>query len=113
MMTPWFEPNQYAWIPGTAYGLAAGVMGAVVGWLVPQGRARKFVLRMWFAIWLVAAVMLVLGIVALTSGQPWGVWFALLLPGGVGTLVVGGNTLVIVKKYREVEDRRVAAKDLF
>jgi len=112
MIQPWFDPNQYAWIPGTAYGVIAGLMGAMVGWLVPRGRARGFILGAWFAVWAVAVVLLLLGIAARVNGQPWGVWCALLLPGAIGTLVVGANSLVILKRYREVEDRRLAAKDL-
>ena len=42
----------------------------------------------------------------------WGVWYGLLLPGAVGTMVVGANSLVILKKYREIEERRLTAKDL-
>ena len=113
MIEPWFDPNHYAWIPGTAYGLAAGLMGALVVWLVPRGRARTFILRAWFTLWAVAFALLVVGIVALANGQPWGVWYGLVLPGAIGTLVVGANSVVVLKRYREVEERRLAAKDLF
>jgi len=112
MMEPWFDPNRYAWIPGTAYGLAAALMGGLVGWLVPRGRARSFVLRAWFALWAAAVVLLIVGIVALAEGQPWGVWYGLILPGVIGSLVVGANSMVILKRYREVEERKMAAKDL-
>jgi hypothetical protein len=112
MIEPWFDPNHYAWIPGTAYGLAAGLMGGLVGWLVPRGRARNFILRAWFTLGAVAVALLTVGIAALGSGQPWGVWYGLLLPGAIGTLVVGANSVVILKRYREVEERRLAAKDL-
>ena len=113
MIEPWFDPNHYAWIPGTAYGLVAGLMGGLVGWLVPRGRARNFILRAWFTLWALAVALLVAGIVALVDGQPWGVWYGLLLPGAVGTLVVGANSLVILKRYRDVEERRLSARDLF
>jgi hypothetical protein len=112
MAQTWFDPNQYAWIPGTAYGVIAGVMGGLVGWLVPRGRARELILRGWFTLWAVGVALLICGIVALMSGQPWGVWYGLLLPGAIGTLVVGANSLVILKTYRAVEERRLAAKDL-
>jgi hypothetical protein len=112
MMQPWFDPNHYAWIPGTVYALAAGLMGGLVGWLVPRGRARDFILRAWFALWAVAVVLLVAGFIALANHQPWGVWYGLLLPGAIGTLVVGANSLVILRRYRDVEERRLAAKDL-
>lgn len=113
MTEPWFDPHHYAWIPGTAYGLIAGLMGALVAWLAPRGRARSFVLRTWFAVWAIAVALLIVGTAALLNGQPWGVWYGLLLPGVIGTLVVGANSLVILKRYRDVEQRRLAAKDLF
>jgi biotin transporter BioY len=112
MMEAWFDPNQYAWIPGTVYGCAAGLMGALVGWLVPQARARQFILRAWATLWAAGVALLVAGFVALLNGQPWGVWYGLLLPGVIGTLVVGANSLVILKRYRQTEERRLAAKDL-
>ena len=113
MMTePWFEPNLYAWIPGTAYGCVAGLMGGLVGWLAPRGKARVFIVPAWFAIWAAAAVMLVLGVIAWTDGQPYGVWYGLLLPGVIGTIVIGINTMTVMKTYRQVEERKLAAKDL-
>lgn len=113
MMEPWFDPNHYAWIPGAAFGLAAGLMAALVAWLVPHGRARNFVTRAWFALWAISVALLIVGAVAYLRGQPWGVWYGLLLPGAIGTLVVGGNSFVILKRYSDIERRRVAAKDLF
>jgi hypothetical protein len=112
MTEPWFDPNLYAWIPGTAYGVIAGAMGALVGWLAPRGRYRSLVLRGWLALWAAALLLLILGIVALALRQPWGVWYALLLPGAIGTLVVGGTSAVIRKRYIEIERQRMAAKDL-
>jgi MFS family permease len=111
MTEPWFDPAQYAWIPGTVYGVAAGLMGVLVAWLVPRGRARALILRAWFTLWATAVALLIVGIVALVEGQPWGIWYGLALPGGIGTLIVGANTVLIAKKYREVEERRLAAKD--
>ena len=112
MMQPWFDANHYAWIPGTMYGLAAAALGGLVGVLAPRGRARNFMVRSWLVLWLAAVAMLVAGVVALAVRQPWGVWYALLLPGVVGTLVVGINSYTVLKAYRIVEDRRLAAKDL-
>jgi len=111
-MEPWFDPNRYAWIPGTVYALIAGMLGGLAGWLVPRGRAKKFILRAWFTMWVISLALLVAGIVALINGQPWGIWYGLVLPGAIGTLVMGANSLVILKRYREVEQRRVSAKDL-
>jgi hypothetical protein len=113
MMQPWFDPNRYAWIPGTACGLVAGLMAGLVAWLVPRGRARNFILRAWFTLWAIAVALVIVGAVALLGGQPWGVWYGLLSPGAIGTLVVGANSFVILKRYYDTEQRRVAAKDLF
>lgn len=112
MTEPWFDPIRYAWIPGTVYGLTSGLMGGLAGWLVVRGRARNFVLRTWFTLWAASVALLIAGLVALAGGQPWGVWFGLVLPGAVCTVVLGSNSLVILKRYREVEERRLAAKDL-
>jgi hypothetical protein len=112
MIEPWFDAYRYAWVPGTAYGLAAGFMAALLFWLVPPGRARNLILRAWFALWATAVVLLLVGLVALVQGQPWGVWYSLLLPGAIGTLVVGANSVAIQKRYIEIEGRRMAAKDL-
>ncbi len=112
MTQPWFDATLYAWIPGTIFGAAAGVLGALVGWLVPKGKARRTITRAWIALWIVSIAMLASGVVALEAGQPWGVWYGRLLPGVVGAVVLGGNLLIILKRYREIEERRLAAKDL-
>jgi hypothetical protein len=111
MIQPWFDPNQYAWIPGTVFGVLGGLMGGLVGWLAPSGRARKLVLSSWFTFLGLAVVLLAVGLVALLSGQPYGVWFGLLFPGADGTIVIGALSLVVLKRYREAEARRMAAKD--
>ena len=111
-MEPWFDPNQYAWIPGTVFGATAAIMGGMVGWLVPRGRGRRFILTAWISMWAAAFALLGVGVPALMNGQPWGVWYAFLLPGVVGVAVMGGTLLVILKSYREIEQRRLAAKDL-
>jgi biotin transporter BioY len=112
MVQPWFDQIHYAWIPGTVYAVAAGLMGGLVGWLAPRGRARNFVLRAWLALWLVAVALLVAGFVALSQSQPWGIWYGFLLPGAIGTIVVGINTYVVHRAYRLVEERKLAARDL-
>ena len=112
MTQAWFDPNVYAWIPGTIYGTATGVLGAVVGWLAWHGRARSFVLTTWKALWAVALALLAVGLYALVKGQPWGIWYGFLLPGVIGATAVGANFFTILKRYRDAEQRRFAARDL-
>jgi hypothetical protein len=112
MVQPWFDQIHYAWIPGAVYGVAAGLMGGVVGWLAPRGRARNFVLGSWTALWVAAIGLLVVGFVALAEGQPWGIWYGFLCPGAIGTLVVGLNSYTVHMAYRLAEERKLAARDL-
>jgi len=112
MTQPWFDAELYAWIPGTLYGVAAGALGAAAGWLAWHGRARGFVLTAWKALWLAALVLLAVGVIALVQGQPWGIWYGFLLPGVIGACVVGANFFTILRRYREMEQRRLAARDL-
>jgi uncharacterized membrane protein len=102
-MQPWFDANHYAWIPGTVFGAVAVLLGALAFWLVPQGRAKAFIVRSWIGLWIVALGLLVTGLVAVVTGQPWGIWYCFLLPGVVGVSVLGGDLLIILKRYREAE----------
>ena len=47
-----------------------------MGWFVRRGRSRNLMLRVWFSLWAVAVALLLIEIVALAIGQPWGclVW---------------------------------------
>ena len=112
MTQPWFDENMYAWIPGTALGCLGGLWGGVVGTLAPRGRARGFVLGFTWALLLGSAVLLGLGVVALASGQPYGVWYGLGLPGLIGLMVIGANTFTVYSVYRAAEARKLAARDL-
>jgi hypothetical protein len=112
MTQPWFDPNLYSWIPGAALACLAAILACLAARLAPQGRARAFIVRAWIALWVACWILLAAGLVALGNHQPYGIWYGLLLPGVIGTLVLGGNLLVILKRYRDVEDRRLAAKDL-
>jgi uncharacterized membrane protein len=112
MREQWFDPGHYAWVPGAVYAVLAVVVAGLVGYFAPKGRARHSIVLVWLALWALAVALLVAGIVAQVEGQPWAIWYGLGLPGLIGTLVVGLNTLVILKTYRQVEQRRLAAKDL-
>ena len=113
MTEPWYDPNLYAWIPPTTIGVLAGVWGTLVGTLAPRGKAKGFVYALTALILLASAVSLGAGVVAGVTGQPYGVWYGLSLGGGIGLLVVGLNSLlVLVPVYRAAEQRQMAARDL-
>ena len=43
MNDAWFDPNAYAWIPGTMLGLYGALLGTLMGVLGSRGKAKGFV----------------------------------------------------------------------
>jgi hypothetical protein len=112
MNEPWFNPSLYAWLPGTVYGCTVGALGAIAGICAPRGKARGLVIGgMWLAI-VIAAAFLAIALVAFFSGQPYGVWYALGLPGVIGLFVVGFNLPTVARVYRAAEERRMKSEDM-
>jgi hypothetical protein len=112
MTEPWFNPNMYGWIFGTFLGIFGGTMGGLGGFLAPQGKARGLVVGLMIAGLVYSGLCLVAGLIALATGQPWGVWYALVLPGALGLVVIGVNFPVMLMAYRAAEMRKMKAKDL-
>ncbi len=112
MSAPWFDPNLHAWIPGTLLGVAGGLWGAVAGWLAPQGRGKAFVYASGLLLVGLSVVSLIAGLVAMTSAQPYGVWYGLLLPGVLGAISLTWAPGLVRKRYREAEGRKIEARDL-
>lgn len=112
MREAWFDPNRYAWVFGTALGMAGGTLGALAGTLAPRGKAKPLVMGLFAVTLLACAGMLAAGLVALVQRQPYGVWYGLLLPGALGLIVLGGLMPVVQTRYREAEERRLSARDI-
>ena len=108
----WFNAAAYAWIPGTAVGLLGGLEGTLAGVLAPRGKGKILVLALHFGAMLLCAGLLLAGIVARVSGQPYGIWYGLGFPGLLGLVIFGSLTPVIVIRYRQAELRKSLAKDL-
>ena len=112
MADPWFDPNLYSWIPGTLLGVFGGTWGALAGTCAPKGRARSLVLGTGWMILGASVVMLIVAIVALSTGQPYGIWYGLGLPGVIGPIVIGANLPNVMRVYRSAEERKLSAGDL-
>jgi len=112
MSESWFDPNAYAWIGGTFIGVAGGLIGSLVGVMAPKGKCKKLVLSLHFAVIAISLGFLVFGIVAIMQKQPYGVWYGLMLPGVIGTIVLGSLTPMIFSRYRQAEIRKSLAADL-
>ena len=112
MSEPWFDANQYAWIPGTAIGVLGGLWGALSGMLGSRGKARSLIMGMWSVLIVASVVLLTAGIVALVQGQPYGVWYGLALAGFCGVAVLSPLVFVVRHAYRQAETQRLQARDL-
>jgi hypothetical protein len=112
MIEPWFDPNAYSWIPGTALGVIAGTWGGLVGMLAPRGKAKGLMIGACWLLLAASAAMLAAGLFALYCKQPYGVWYGLLLPGIIGPIVIGCNMPMVYRHYHEAEKRRMEAEDL-
>ncbi|HTU90090.1 MAG TPA: hypothetical protein VMF69_08330 [Gemmataceae bacterium] len=111
MNDPWFEPNRWAWLPGTLLGVFGGLWGSLAGILAPQGKARSLVLGLGWLFAGVSLILLAMGMIALFIGQPYGVWYGLGLAGLIGSLVVPPNLAALRRVYRQAEERRMQAED--
>ena len=107
MIEPWFDANQWAWLPGTVLGVSIGLWGSLAGVLAPQGKARSLVLSLGWWLFGVSLVLVAAGLTALVSGQPYGIWYGLGLGGLIGMGVLGPILPVVRKRFREAEQREV------
>ena len=57
-------------------------------------------------------MFLVAGIYAYFSGQPYGIWYGLGLPGLLGLILFPSLLPVVYLRYRQSEERTMQAKDI-
>ena len=106
----WWSDRQGGVVGGLTGGLL-GVLGALVGVLAGTGRARRLVLGLLKFMIVASAAALLLGGVALAMGQPYGVYYPLLLIGVIGVLVPAVLLGTLRKRYEQMELRRMSAFD--
>ena len=109
--TSWWSGRVSGLIGGIG-GSVVGCFGALLGWLAGKGKARNFVLTT-IKIFIVLGILLtVAGLVAVVVKQPYAVWYALLLPGVILTLVFSLNLPAIQRRYDDLEIRRMTSLDV-
>jgi hypothetical protein len=114
-MTPWWTEEMAGLIGGIGgggLGTLGGLLGAAAGMLVPRGIGKRFILGSFGALAGVGAIALGAGIVGIAMGQPYYVWYPLLLGGLILSLVMGSLLPVMILGYRKMEARRMHAEDL-
>lgn len=114
-MEPWWTMQQAGWIGGIGgggLGSLLGIFGAIAGALAPRGRARGLVLGGFKAIMALGAVVLIGGVVAVAMGQPYHVYYPLLLMGVLLSVVSPVVYVQIRGRYRQAEIRKLEAEEL-
>jgi hypothetical protein len=112
-MQPWWTPADAGMIGGVI-GVVVGLLGAAVGTLAgifaPRGQLRQVVLGLHAGAIVAGGCLLVAGITAATLGQPYAVWYPLVLGGGIASVVMGSLLPVVLARYRQADARRLAAE---
>ena len=97
---------------GSVIGIFGGVFGTICGFLVQRGKGKRWILGMIYSSIAVGAVLLIGGLAALCIGQPYHVWYPLLLCGGIMSIVFVCILPGIYCGYARAERRRMEALDI-
>ncbi len=106
----WWSDREGGWIGGIA-GSVLGCLGGLIGTLAGLGKARWLVIALMWAILVSGIGCLLFGVVALSLGQPYAVYFPLLLLGLIASAVTGPQIPMVCRRYEQIELRRMAAMD--
>jgi hypothetical protein len=108
---PGWWSNRVGGLIGGALGSLLGIIGAVVGTLCGIGRGRGVVTGLLIMMAAAGVVCLVLGIVALALGQPYAVYYPLLLIGILAAVLGSVGIPVSRQRFAQSELRRMQALD--
>jgi hypothetical protein len=108
--TAWWSGRR-AGILGGIVGSALGILGAVIGWLGSAARAKGFVLGTLKGIAWLGTGALVFGAFAAAVGQPYTVYYPLILIGTISAALGFSLPRSLSKRYEELELRRMQALD--
>ena len=106
----WWSDRSAGLIGGVG-GALIGCMGALIGVLGSRGRAKRLVVTLMRLQIGFGVVSLIFGIAALILGQPYSVYYPLLLLGVICTVVPAGLLPGIRRRYQQEELRRMDAVD--
>jgi hypothetical protein len=104
MTEPWFDPNYWAWLPGTTLGCLGGLWGGLAGILASQQKAWGLVFGYGLLFFGLAMALLGAGLAALATGQPYGVWYFLTWPGVLGAIGSLIGLCYLSRLYRRAEE---------
>lgn len=114
-MTEWWSSQSSVLvgsIGGGGFGAIVGLMGAAAGVLAPRGLARRLVMGAFITAFAIGLAALSAGVYAVIIGQPYHVWYGLVLIGGLTTTLMGFLLPVVAMRYRQAEARKLDAAEL-
>ncbi len=106
----WWSDPTGGWIGGTT-GTLLGALCALVALLGAKAVARRFALAVLVLMAVAGAAGLAAGIVAAATSQPYGVYYVLLLGGGLYAGMAALGLALVPRLYRAAELRRIRAMD--
>lgn len=115
-MTEWWTAQDAGLIGGIGGAIIGvvfgGIGGGVGGPLAALGKAKPLVLGIFYVGIALGVACLGVGVYAIAVGQPFHVWYAPLLGGVLLCSIMGPLLFVVRARYREHEQRRLAAEEL-
>jgi hypothetical protein len=106
----WWSDTAARWWGGLGGGLI-GCLGSLTAWLAYKGKARRFVVAVLASLTGLGVLCGVAALVALAGGQPYAVWFPLLLGAVLLLSICPYRLREYQKKYEELELRRMTSLD--
>ncbi len=94
------------------YSTIVGIFAVVTILLVLRGRARGFVLGVWYVFLAIGVAFLIAGIAAIAGGQRCAVSCPIVLTGVIHTALAAAAIRVIRKWFERVELRKMSAQDV-
>ena len=106
----WMGTNLTTWV-GALGGCLVGLWGGIVGYLVPRGKARGFVIGSANLLVVAGIVAFLAGLYAIGSGRPYAVYYPLLMLGAILVFVVGWLRVGLPGRYEAAELKKMQAMD--
>lgn len=114
MIEPWFNENLfgalYGAIGGGLGGTLIGCWGAAVGICSPRGIGKKWIVAIGWAFLALGILSLGFGLAALLMGQPFGIWYAPTLAGGLAVAILSALMPMVYRRYSEADARKLQAE---
>jgi hypothetical protein len=106
----WWSDRAAGWIGGIG-GTILGCLGSILAVLAARGRCRAFVIWMSAALIAMGIAASIVGVAAVVIGQPYAVWFPLVLLGVLLLCILPFRLRQYQKGYADLEMRRMASMD--